>query len=113
MPWERRGNGRYYYSPSRREGRRVVKDYRGPGEYGELAEAADLAQRQERQERLEAIRADRAAVADLAQHVDDAAQLADVITAAVLLQAGYWKPHRHWRKRNGQKQDAGRCGDRG
>lgn len=110
MAWERRRHGRYYYT-SRRRGRRVVKDYAGPGDLGELAEAADLAQRQERQERLEAIRADRAAVADLAQHVDDAAQLADAITAVVLLQAGYWRPHRHWRKRN--EQDAGERGDRG
>lgn len=113
MAWERRRNGRAYYYTSRRRGRCVVKDYRGPGEYGELAEAADLAQRQERQERLEATRAERAAVADLARRVDDAAALADAITAAVLLQAGYWKPYRHWRKRNGQEQDAGRRGDRG
>src|SRR5215216_1656535 len=100
MGWESRdGRGRYY-THSRKEGGRVVREYYGTGTLGEVAASVDA---QIRQERLALTRArqqlrDRLDAADALAASADA--LAGLLARACLLAAGY---HRHdrgrWRRR--------------
>ena len=49
-PWERRERGGLYYTRSRKEGGRVVREYMGCGILGELAAQLDAEERHRREE---------------------------------------------------------------
>ena len=98
MAWETRGGGRYYYA-KRREGQRVVSEYRGTGF---LAEAiATLAQADA--DRLAAEREgwqrEVAEQAALDAEIDDLAQLVQTVIRAALLVSGCHRHKRQWRVR--------------
>jgi hypothetical protein len=92
MAWEERGRGGRYYTRSRREGGRVVREYVGGGLVGEMAAEADRIEREQRDaeearqkrelERLEA----------LAAPVVELHEVAAVLARAHLLASGC---HRH------------------
>ena len=97
--WETRRGSRYAYR-SRREGRRVVKEYLGNGFAAELAVRGDDLDRAERQaERAEERAAREPLDAASALLVELGAKL-DAVVGATLTAAGY---HRHkrgeWRRR--------------
>src|SRR3954466_12650916 len=99
MPWDVRGDRRYYYR-SRREGRRAFRTYVGPGEVGEAAAAAVEAARAERQAAVEARREERARLSDFDAPLQSLCSLSDKLIEASLVAAGYHQhAHGEWRKR--------------
>ncbi len=98
MGWEPRERGGLYYTRSRREGGRVVREYVGSGEIAEALAHADGAIRRARRlerargraevERLEALAAP-------ARELDEAAE---VLVRAHLVAAGWHRHKGEWRK---------------
>ena len=101
MAWENRQRGSLYYTRSRREGGRVVREYVGCGPQG-LAAAEDARIREEREAKRGAWRAEQQRLEILDQHVEPLDALCTTITRGCLEAAGY---HQHkageWRKRRG------------
>ena len=102
-PWERRERGGLYYTRSRKEGGRVVREYVGGGVLGELAARLDAEVRRRRDEERASRREERERLEALAAPLEELCEAAEVIARAALLASGY---HRHnrgeWRKRRGQ-----------
>jgi hypothetical protein len=95
MGWQIQGGRRYYYRV-RRLGRRVVREFCGPGPEGELAAALDRQKRVQREARQAERRAWEAACGPLAE----LAAVANLLTNAVLLSAGYHRHHQgEWRRK--------------
>lgn len=100
MSWERRARGGLYYTRSRRENGRVVREYVGTGLAAERAAAEDLARREKAETHHR----------HAATWLEQEASLAELLAAAselarqTLNDAGYHQHHRsEWRKRRGQK----------
>ena len=103
MAWERRTRGGRYYTQSRREGGRVIRDYVGSGIKGELAAAQDAARRAARRERAEAWNRERARLEAMDRAVAELDESAGSVVTVSLLLAGYHRHHRgNWRKRRGK-----------
>lgn len=100
MGWERRGNGRYYYT-KRRDGERIVSQYGGSGTIGQLM--ADMQALDSERQQLEQVRArqDRAAVDPAAPQLDTLAALVSTLTRAVLEANGYHQHKGQWRRKRG------------
>jgi|SRR6185312_2614916 len=99
MSWEERGSGRYYYS-AERVGGRVVKMYVGAGRIAKLAAELDRQKRQERETEEGEQRAIRNSLSELDSLMAPLNELADMVAAAAMLNAGYHRHHRgQWRKR--------------
>ncbi len=97
MGWETRGNGRYYYRKVR-DGGRVRSEYVGAGLVAEALAGLDALGR-------DSAAVDRAAWAATvqAERVNDeaiaaAVNMAEALTAAVLIAAGYHTHRRQWRR---------------
>ena len=99
-PWERRERGGIYYTRSRKEGSRVVREYVGGGVLGELAAQIDAERRRRREEEKASLREERERLDALVAPVEELCEAAEVIARAALVASGY---HRHnrgeWRKR--------------
>ena len=101
MAWEQRGNRSYYYR-SVRSGGRVTKEYAGGGFMGLLAEEFDAEQREQRAYERARRKADQERWAALERPAIELDDLADMMTAATLLVAGYHQHDRgEWRRRRG------------
>ncbi len=111
MGWETRANGGRYYTRSRREHGRVVREYVGCGEKGELAAAADAARREEREADRTMIRAERERVQAIDANLVDLHRTADLLTRGALMAAGFERYKRQWRKRRDKpsENDAGQA----
>lgn len=99
MGWETRANGGRYYTRSRREHGRVVREYVGCGEKGELAAAADVVRRAEREAERAAIRAERERTQALDADLMGLHRAVDLLTRGALMAAGFERHKRQWRKR--------------
>ena len=103
-PWESRERGGLYYTRSRKEGGRVVREYVGGGILGELAARMDAEERQRREEEAASRREERERLEALVASVEELCEAAEVIARAALVASGY---HRHnrgeWRKKRGQR----------
>ncbi len=107
MGWETRNCRGRYYTRSRREGGRVVREYVGCGEKGELAAALDAERRADRDAERRADRdAERAAIRaerERAQALDadlmGLHRAVDLLTRGALMAAGFERHKRQWRKR--------------
>ncbi len=98
-PWERRERGGLYYTRSRKEGGRVVREYVGGGEQGELAARIDAEKRQRHQEERAEQNAERERFAALIAPLEELCEAAEVIARATLFAAGYRQHNRgEWRK---------------
>ena len=103
MGWEKDGR---YYTRSRREGGRVVREYVGGGTLGELAARLDAIDRQTRVAKREAARAAREEVNALDDPLAELDELADLLMAAALTAADYRQHNRgDWRKRRVKTDD--------
>lgn len=99
-PWERRARGGLYYTRSRREDGRIVREYVGGGELGELAAQMDAEKRQSRREERAARKQERERLEAVMEPVEELCEAAEVIARAALLASGYRQHNRgEWRKR--------------
>ena len=107
MGWESRPNGGRYYTRSRREGGRVVREYVGSGRKGELAAAADAARRAEREAERAAIRAAREQAEAIDAALANLHRTVDLLTRGALLAARFERYKRQWRKRRDDTSEVG------
>jgi hypothetical protein len=99
-PWERRERGGLYYTRSRREDGRVVREYVGGGYSGERAAQIDAEKRQRYQQERAARKEERERLDELMAPVEELCEAAEAIVRAVLLASGYRQHNRgEWRKR--------------
>ncbi len=93
MAWEK---GRKYYTRSRRDGQRVVREYVGGGLVGQLAAAEDA------QRRLVSavFRAEVTRARELAKALRESDAIDDVLVAASLEALGFHRTWRRWRLRH-------------
>lgn len=104
MGWEQGGR---YYTRSRPEGGRVVREYIGGGEAGALIAKMDALERDQRLTDRECARLEREKVEALDGPLAGLDELADLLARAALLAAGYRQHNRgEWRKRRGQRERA-------
>jgi hypothetical protein len=104
-PWESRERGGLYYTRSRKEGGRVVREYVGGGVLGEIAALEDEYERRRREEEAAFWKEERESLEELAAPVDELCEAAEILARAVLLAAGYRRHNRgEWRKRLGQEE---------
>ena len=102
MGWDKDGR---YYSRSRREGRRVVREYVGAGEVAKLAAQLDAIERDKRLTDRECARIDRERAEVLDGPLDELDEVADLLVRAALVAAGYHQHNRgNWRKRRGRQE---------
>ena len=91
-----------YYTRSRREGGRVVREYVGAGAVGHLASQLDAIEREKREIERAAARAEREEVAALDALLAEFDELADLLARAALVAAGFHQHHGGtWRRRRG------------
>ena len=98
MGWEPRERGGPYYTRSRREGGRVVREYVGSGEIAEALAHADETIRRVRELERARRRAEAERLEALADPVLRLGEAADELLRAELVAAGF---HRHkgvWRR---------------
>jgi len=98
MGWEQRGKGRYFYCSRRIDGkpRRV---YLGCGQVGELNARLHERERRQRQAEAQAWQVEQVQLARADAIMDELRTLADLITRAKLLLAGFYEHHGEWRRR--------------
>lgn len=102
-PWERRERGGLYYTRSRKEGGRVIREYVGGGILGELAARMDAENRRLREDEEASRREERERLDALTASVEELCAAAEVMARAALLASGYHCHNRgEWRKRRGQ-----------
>ena len=97
MAWETRGNGRYYYRKVR-DGGRVRSEYIGAGMLAEAHAGLDEIDRHSAAAGRVAWAATVQAERDAERAIDEAADVAEALTAAVLIAAGYHTHRRQWRR---------------
>jgi hypothetical protein len=92
VAWEKRERGGRYYTRSRREGGRVLREYVGAGLAGELAEEKDRAKRELQQAEREREREELERLKALAAPVFEVSEATEILAHAHLVATGY---HRH------------------
>jgi hypothetical protein len=103
-PWERRKRGGLYYTRSRKEGGRVVREYIGGGLLGEIAALDDEYERRRRQEETAFWKEEHERLDALVAPVQELCEAADVIARAALISTGYYQHNRgEWRQRREQR----------
>lgn len=97
-PWERRERGGLYYTRSRKVGGRVIREYVGGGPLAELAAQKDALDRLRREEKARAWREECERLETLDAETRELNDLAELLTCAALLAAGYRQHQRgEWR----------------
>ncbi len=98
MAWETRERGGLYYTRSRREGGRVVREYVGGGLAGLLASEADRIERERREVQNCRHRQELERLRRLCAPVDVLSEVAEVLTRAEFIAAGYHRHKGEWRR---------------
>jgi hypothetical protein len=101
MSWETRNGRGAYYTRSRRNGGRIIREYIGTGDFALARAHADAQERQQRQAEAARLRQQKATDQSLDADIDQFCRLTDGIARAVLLAAGYHNHKGQWRKRRG------------
>jgi hypothetical protein len=103
--WEIRQSGNRYYTRSRREHGRVVRQYIGTGQIGELAAAEDEERRQAKLVELQQLRRIEEADKGLESLLTKFDAYTNQIATWLLLAAGCHRPKRQWRRKRDQRTD--------
>jgi hypothetical protein len=99
VSWEQREGGGRYYTRSRREGGRIVREYVGTGPIAELIARQDETERLRREEEARSWKREREDLERLDGTAGDLCELAELLTRAAFLAAGYRQHNRgEWRK---------------
>ncbi len=102
MGWDR---GRYYTRSERVNGR-VVRQYVGCGKAGELAAEMDARERAQRKAEAQENREEQARYQALDDQLAALDELADMMSRAALVAAGYHQHHRgEWRRKRVRKEN--------
>ena len=102
MGWETRKKGpRRYYTRSRREGGRVIRQYIGGGMLGRLAAQLDEIERRQREEETAYWREERERFEQNATFVGELEEAAGVLVRAHLLASGFHQHKGQWRRQRG------------
>jgi len=97
-PWERRERGGLYYTRSRKDGGRVVREYVGGGVLGELAAQMDALERERREEQAARWREEQEELDALEAPVAELSEASDLLVRTALLASGYRQHNRgEWR----------------
>lgn len=105
MGWESRQRGGLYYTRSRKENGRVIREYIGGGPLAVLVAQMDALEREEREERAARWREEREELDALNASVKEVAEASDLLVRAALLVSGYRQHNRgEWRKRREPKE---------
>jgi hypothetical protein len=99
LSWEQREGGGRYYTRSRREGGRIIREYVGYGPIAELVASRDEAERRRREEEARAWREEREDLERQDEEAGDLCELAELLTSAAFVAAGYRQHNRgEWRR---------------
>ena len=99
MGWETRKRGtRRYYTRSRREDGRVVRQYIGGGLLGQLLAQLDDLKRLQREEEEASWREERERLQRSAGFLQDLEEASQILIRAQLLVAGFHKRKGEWRR---------------
>ena len=98
MGWETRERGGTYYTRSRRENGRVIREYVGAGLIGELSAEADRIDRERREVEKLKEKKDLERLVALAAPVLELSEDADILVRAHLMAAGYHRHKGEWRR---------------
>jgi len=101
VAWEERERGGRYYTRSRREGGRVVREYVGRGPYAELVAEEDRAKRELAEEQREREREELERLEGLVAPVMEVSEAAEILAHAHLVAAGYRKHKGEYRRARG------------
>jgi hypothetical protein len=101
MAWETRERGGRYYTRSRREGGRIVREYVGAGIAGELASEADRIERELREAEEARQKAELERLENLAAPVLEVSEAAEVLARAHLVAAGFHRRRGEYRRARG------------
>ena len=105
MGWEGRKRGGLYYTRSRKENGRVVREYIGSGALGQLAALEDEHNRRQREEQAAWWKEEQQDLDALEDAVDEMTEAADLLVRATLLASGYRQHNRgKWRLRREPKE---------
>ena len=97
-PWERRERGGLYYTRSRKEGGRVIREYVGGGILGELAARMDALERERREEQAAFWKEEQRDLDALEAPVQEISKASELLVRAALLASGYRQHNRgEWR----------------
>jgi hypothetical protein len=103
MAWESRGGAGRYYTRSRRENGRVVREYCGAGPPGELAARWDEQERKRIEIEHQLWQTGKKAIEQPDEQVDGLEEMARRLICLELQAAGFHQHHRgEWRKKRGQ-----------
>jgi len=99
MGWETRANGGRYYTRSRREHGRVVREYIGCGRKGDMAATEDAERRADRAAEQAALRVERERAEAIDAELATLHRTVDQLIRGALLAAGFERHKRQWRHR--------------
>ncbi len=97
MGWETRERGGTYYTRSRRENGRVLREYVGAGLIGELSAEADRIDRERREVEKLKEKQDLERLVTLAAPVIELSEVAQILTRAHLIAGGCHRHKGEWR----------------
>ena len=104
-PWESRQRGGLYYTRSRKEEGRVVREYVGGGVLGQLAALRDDRDRCQRAEQAAGWKEMQDELDALEAPIDELTAASDLLICAAFLASGYRQHNRgEWRKRREPKE---------
>ena len=105
MGWESRQRGGLYYTRSRKENGRVVREYIGSGVVGQIAALEDEHERRRREEQAAYWREEQQDLDALDAPVNELSEASDLLVRAALLASGYRQHNRgEWRLRREPKE---------
>ena len=104
-PWEKRERGGLYYTRSRKEGGRMIREYVGGGILGQLAAQMDDLERERREEQAARWNEEQEKLNALEAPVEELSEASDLLVRAALLASGYRQHNRgEWRLRRVPKE---------